>query len=1106
MVEQTYFTTPLNHAASAGNQLLLKGITTVPAFLAHAASTTPDSQAVAFPVPPKEKDSKQPWTSEIYTFADLHALSSTLAQHLLSQHPTALSPSNRTTIALLCPSTSTFLFTWLALQKLGHAVLLIAPQCRPAAIRSLCTQSGATLLFFDEAYGELAREASAAPETPLEAAQLPPSLPSTSASSVDLPSPTPPIHESETAYLHHTSGTSSGTPKPIPQPHRAAIGVLPCIAANASKATFTTTPLYHGGIADCFRAWASGALAWLFPGKGLPITAANVVRSLDVAASAAAEQGAARVAYFSSVPYVLSMLEASSPGLAHLQRMEIVGVGGAALPGEIGDRLVRQGVNLISRFGSAECGFLMSSHRDYAKDSEWQYLRCSEDAAFVSFEAREGGLSELVVRVGWPHMAKRNRGDGAFATADLFEAHASIAGAWKYHSRADAQLALVTGKKFDPAPLESAMATSELVEDAVMFGNGRPYPGVLLFRSEKARGLSDGEFVQEVWPGIEKLNAESQDHARVSKGMLVPMPVLEQPLEKSSKGTILRGAAEKRFSTEIEHAYDDADDDGETSNIPDAALPSKIKSIVTTIAPRKAELTDTTDLFSYGIDSVAGMQIRGRLRALLPPSNRDLPITVVEDYQTVTGLADYILKRRHGQAVGQGQADADDELALMKSLVESYGNFPASASEETTTTTPTSTTGKANVNGDVEDDGRDTIVLTGATGALGAHVLDQYRSLARVRRVYCLVRGASAQAARSRVAKALAARKLRALDNEDDGQGGKVIVLPAQLADPRLGLDDETYRRVAAEATGIVHVAWAVNFRMKLRSFAHDSIGGLANLISLALAAPRSQPAPRVAFCSSVASVMAYSSSPIPEALVDDPAAASELGYSRSKWVAEQVCARAEQHPRLAGRVAVFRVGQLAGASDTGVWNAKEAWPLMLSSVRETNALPDLGGEVLDWLPVDVAARAMVQGAEPRIDGRAPTGLEVYHVVNSHAGPAWTELLRWVKERRDFETLQPAAWVERLERAAEKGSQHPALQLLEHWKRAYSSGGGSQEAEGQRSGVEEEEEAATAAAPTARKTFAVQRSIERLPALRTVEPVSEAYFSRLWEWVQQEVV
>ncbi|KAM0721615.1 hypothetical protein Q7P37_002540 [Cladosporium fusiforme] len=1092
-MDPTYFTCTLGQAAALGNQQRQHNVND---FIDAQARANPSRPAVGFPTP-TGKDPKGEWTCQIYTFSEILTGSVNTAKQLLSDHGQSL--SKRTTVGLLCPSTPEFLYTWLALMKLGHAVLLIAPQCQPGAIKSLCEQCEVDLLLYDDVYTELANEAARFEGATIIASALPFIQGRTIRDLLshpldDLPAPDPKIQEHDVAYLHHTSGTSSGMPKPIPQPHRAAVGVLPSFEEGKDHATFTTTPLYHGGIADLFRAWTSGALIWLFPGKAVPITASNVVKCLDTAdATAARENPTPPVKYFSSVPYVLQMLEADPAGLKYLKSMHIVGVGGAALPPEIGDRLVKQGVNLISRFGSAECGFLMSSHRDYSKDGDWQYLRLPPQSAFVRFEASSDNLSELVVLPGWPHMAKTNREDGSFATADLFEPHPTIAGAWKYHSRADSQLTLVTGKKFDPAPLEAAIATSELVEDALIFGNSRPYPGVLLFKSSGAQTMGDDEFLQRAWMAVDKLNAESQDHARVSKGMLIAMPVLNEPLEKSSKGTILRGAAEKRFSKEIEEAYGGADGGGRT-DVKDDELTETIKSIVETVAPRKAELTNDTDLFSYGIDSVAGMQIRGRLRQLLPADKRDLPITVVEDYQTVSGLANYVVKRRHGQAVEQG-SNADDELPLMRQLVEEYSNFQPVGAETTTRMS------NGNDNRSSNEDERDVIVLTGATGALGAHVLDQYRSLASVRKVYCLVRGADVHAAEERVAKALEYRKLRALTDDPDG---KVVVLPAHLADPRLGLNDETYCTVAREATVIMHVAWSVNFRMKLRSFVKDSIGGLTHLIALALAAPASRPAPRIAFCSSVASMMAYPSSPIPEVLVDDPAVASELGYSRSKWVAEHVCARADSHPRLRGRVAVFRVGQLAGASDNGVWNAKEAWPLMLSSVQETHALPDLEGEVLDWLPVDCAASAMVQGVRRPDGGAGSEGVEVYHVVNSHTRPEWSELLRWVKERQDFDTLSPAAWVGRLEQLAQNGSQHPALQLLEHWKRAYSSG---QESEAGRSGIQSGiEKEGTGVAPTARKTFAVQRTMERLPALRTVEPVSEAYFERLWMWIREEAV
>ena len=212
------------------------------------------------------------------------------------------------------------------------------------------------------------------------------------------------------------------------------------------------------------------------------------------------------------------------------------------------------------------------------------------------------------------YQAKRNRSDGSFATSDLFEAHSTIQNAWKYHSRADSQLTLLTGKKFDPAPLEDAInASSCLIGDALIFGNGKPYPGVLLFRSTAARDLDDPELLKKCWPVIEKLNAESQNHARIRDDMLVPMPSAgdgDQALQKSSKGTVLRSSAERKFKEAIERAYLGKEEN--EASIGDDDLFDYIKNVVRNIL-KSEDVGVEDDLFHAGLDSMASIQIRQQL-------------------------------------------------------------------------------------------------------------------------------------------------------------------------------------------------------------------------------------------------------------------------------------------------------------------------------------------------------------------------------------------------------------------------------------------------------------------------------------------------------------
>lgn len=887
------------------------------------------------------------------------------------------------------------------------------------------------------------------------------------------------LSESDVAYLHHTSGTSTGLPKPIPQTHRAAVGVLPTFDNGYQTATFTTTPLYHGGVADCFRAWTSGAMIWLFPGADAPITSTNVLKSLECARQAMETHQTPRILYFSSVPYVLQMLAAEDEGLKTLGQMELVGVGGAALPQDIGDDLVRNGVNLVSRFGSAECGFLMSSSRDFATDKEWQYLR-SNASPHLKFEPQEDGLAELVILSSWPHMAKRNRNDGSYATADLFAPHPTISNAWKYHSRADSQLTLITGKKFDPAPLEDAIATSPLLSDVLIFGNGRQIPGALLFRAAGTVDMVDDELFSAIWPSIEKINAGSQGHTRLSKSMLVVMPNDAVGLEKSSKGTIMRGQAEKRYAPEIARAYDSGPKmsaNGVLSSaepkVIDDEIPTVVLQVIQQVLDTSSLIPEEGDLFSFGVDSIHCMQIRALLQSKILSSSADqMPLNVVYDCGTIKNLSKYLLNLRKGQKI-----ETEDEIQLMRDLIQEYSSFTDLTAPVPASSAPTNITSSSS----------EVVILTGATGALGAHILSLLRSSLHVSEIHCLIRAASPTAANERISKSLLARNKAPLSST----ASKITCHPCKLSEPELGLPPSIYRDLATRTTLVIHAAWAVNFSTRLSSFVKDHIAGLRNLINLALASPKTRPA-RFLFCSSIASVLGpHTRSPTPERISHDPLSASPLGYSRSKWVAESICEQAHLHTRLRDHITVLRIGQLCGDTETGIWNVTEAWPLMLSSVKVTGSLPNLKGERLGWLPVDVAAQAVIETSLPKPANGSQ--IPVYHLLNPSTESTWADLLSWLKNAIPvFDIVTPSTWVSQLENLTGEAAKHPARKLIGLWKNAYCND------DAKKSTQEEEKQEEV--------VFEMVETRNVAPAMRDVKPIGEEQLRKIWTWIDSEMI
>jgi hypothetical protein len=130
-------------------------------------------------------------------------------------------------------------------------------------------------------------------------------------------------------------------------------------------ATFTTTPLYHGGVSDLFRSFMSKSLIWLYPGN-LPVTADNIVKLIETANSATKIP----VKLFTGVPWVQRECSESPSALEVLRKMDMVGFGGASMPEDVGYKLVRNGVKLVSRFGSTEmgCKILKHGQRFFNKD------------------------------------------------------------------------------------------------------------------------------------------------------------------------------------------------------------------------------------------------------------------------------------------------------------------------------------------------------------------------------------------------------------------------------------------------------------------------------------------------------------------------------------------------------------------------------------------------------------------------------------------------------------------------------------------------------------------------------------------------------------------
>lgn len=628
-------------------------------------------------------------------------------------------------------------------------------------------------------------------------------------------------------------------------------------------------------------------------------------------------------------------------------------------------------------------------------DKAWNYVRESPKLQpFLKWIPQGPNLYECTVLPGWPSKVASNRPDGSYATKDLFEPHPTIEKAWKYVARLDDTIVLVNGEKFNPVMMEGTIRSHKAVTETVVFGAARPYLGMLVVPSPATNGLSADEIIDQLWPVIEEANRTAEAYARITRHMIHILPH-DCQFPRTDKGSIIRQAFYKQFASEIESAYDlaaTAQGDLKAFSIPE--LESFIRSTVTKSLPQAEDIDQNADFFSLGLDSLQSVLIRTDILKTVDISNKKLGQNVVFEYPSIASLSAHL----HGLRTGVVEAQTSVENT-MQDLIAKYSNFKPARKQ--------------------------TIVLTGTTGSLGAHVLAQLVARADIETVYCLVRARNDKDAASRVTQSLLQRKIYHTVTRE--ARAKINALSSDFSNARLGLSTATYEAVTQKVTNVIHCAWAVNFNWGLPSFEKDCIAGVNHLLNLCLASPTSAPA-SFDFCSSVSTVARCPYLHTPEQVAELDWAQS-MGYAQSKCVAENLCVAAAKKAGVKARV--LRVGQIVADTVHGVWNKDEAIPLIMQSALTIGALPKLQ-ESPSWTPVDVIAKAVSEIA------LSDAGPIVANVTNAKTFSWTNDLLPALRQAGlIFDEVEPKEWVERLRKSNDDVVANPTFKLVDFFASKY---------------------------------------------------------------------
>jgi hypothetical protein len=309
-------------------------------------------------------------------------------------------------------------------------------------------------------------------------------------------------------------------------------------------------------------------------------------------------------------------------------------------------------------------------------DLIWNYLRILPIAKpYVLMDEISPGVYECVCLDGLKSKSTTNSNDPprSFRTRDLFLRHSERPDLWKYLSRLDDRLTLTLGEKVLPLLIEGRIRQEPLVEEAVVFGEGRTIPGVLVVRAEPARQLSDEAFQEQIWPAIEDANSKAEAFSRIPVELVVVLKA-GQAYPKTDKGTFIRAQVYAQFKEQIDDAYARFENtQGGTKTF--ASIDELEQYLLQMFREHLGvQLKDAdTDFFAFGIDSLQCIKMCTLIKRDIDLEGRqsELGQNVLYETGNVRSLAKHLDALRSGTS-----ATSKSEHEWMEELIAKYSSFP----------------------------------------------------------------------------------------------------------------------------------------------------------------------------------------------------------------------------------------------------------------------------------------------------------------------------------------------------------------------------------------------------------------------------------------------
>jgi fatty acid CoA ligase FadD9 len=636
--------------------------------------------------------------------------------------------------------------------------------------------------------------------------------------------------------------------------------------------------------------------------------------------------------------------------------------------------------------------------------------------------------------------------DGYYRTGDIFTEIAP--GQFQFADRRNNVIKLSQGEFVAVSKVEAMLGDSPLVGQTYIYGNSaRPYLVAVVVPTEDVLASHDAD-------ELKPLISQSLQEVAKKTGLQsyeIPRDFIVETTPFTAENGLLTGIGKmarpklkERYGDRLEQLYVDLAD-GQAKDLLELRRDGGSRPVLETVSRAAAALLGAAggDLLpdahfsDLGGDSLSALMFANLLHEIF---DVDVPVGVIISPATdLQGIADYIdtqgqpgVKRPTFALVhGHNGAEVHAREIKLDKFID----------EETLAAAPT----KPQPSGEVR-----TVLLTGATGFLGRFLALEW--LERVSLVggtlICLVRAKDDTAARERLDKTFRSGDPALLAHFQHLADEHLEVIVGDKGQANLGLDQQTWQRLADAVDMIVDPAALVNHVLPYSELFGPNVVGTAELIRIALTT-KLKPytyvstvgVPMLAvppFHEEDADVRVLSPSrPINDSYAN--------GYNNTKWASEVLLR--EAHDRSGLPVAVFRCDMiLADSRYAGQLNVPDIFTRTMLSVVATGIAPgsfyelDANGNRqrahYDGLPVDFIAEAIAT-----LGAGVENGYQTFHVANPYDdGIGFDQFVDWLNEAGY--PIQRIAdyndWLQRFETAMralpERQRQHSVLPLLHYYQ------------------------------------------------------------------------